>query len=200
MSSASCRRHTHTLHTNEPTAKLRLCICHAPPAASFDKAAFLAELTGAVRYCGLERYGTNLCTAACQVIADLATRASLVAGTSSHGSGAGGGSDGAPPVAAEGGPAAGGGRACSAAAAGRVAGRQEQQHSFVLLTDGESADEATAFELAQALMREPPFPDGGFRALLVSGAGWPLCHCRHCQLIPPAASQPGCRACQRRLH
>ena len=149
-----------------------LCICRAPAAATFDKAAFLAEVTGAVRGCGLERYGTYLCTATCQVIAELADRAALLTGSSSEAVDT---VDGLPPAAPEGGPAAaeaaaglaGGGRG-GAAAAGPLAG---QQHSFVLLTDGDAVDEDEAFVPAQALMSAPPFPGGGFRALLVSDGG-----------------------------
>lgn len=43
------------------------------------------------------------------------------------------------------------------------------QHSFVLLTDGDADDGGTGFEAAAALVRDPPFEHGGFRALLVSG-------------------------------
>lgn len=42
-----------------------------------------------------------------------------------------------------------------------------QTHSLVLLTDGEATDPEALFA-ARAVLAEPPLPDGGFRALLVS--------------------------------
>lgn len=40
----------------------------------------------------------------------------------------------------------------------------------MLLTDGEATDESACFARAHDVMKNPPFPDGGLKALLVSAA------------------------------
>ncbi|KAL4457283.1 hypothetical protein ABPG75_012148 [Micractinium tetrahymenae] len=110
--------------------------------ASFDMAAFLAECTGAVRHSGLRRWGTRLCAALRRVVTDQAAqvRALASAAAARHPPGFP-----APPGAAP----------------------RAVQHSFVLLTDGDADDGGTGLEAAAALVRDPPFEHGGFRALLM---------------------------------
>ena len=142
-----------------PSAYTALLPPRPAPAAAFDKAAFLAELTGAVRACGLERIGTCTCAAAKLAVETLAAKANgMVAPPAAH-----------PP--AESGSAAQQG---STAGVGADSAHVGAAHSLVLLTDGWADDQYSGFDAAAALLRDPPFVAGGFKALLVRLAGWPL--------------------------
>ena len=116
------------------------------PAAAFDRAAFLDELTAALRACGLARRGTRTCTAVRSAVEALACNANSQVAQRPNGGGAEAAA-GAPPFAAA------------------------AVHSLVLLTDGWADDEAGGFAAAAALLRQPPFQAGGFKALLVSLRG-----------------------------
>ena len=122
----------------------------ACPAAAFNKAAFLAELTGAVRACGLRRFGTSTYAAAKLAVETLAAPQQALAG---GGSGA---------AAQQGSPAHVGAAPAELGAA---------THSLVLLTDGWADDLLIVYESTPALMIDPPFVSGGFKALLVRGLG-----------------------------
>ncbi|PRW57568.1 peptide methionine sulfoxide reductase [Chlorella sorokiniana] len=105
--------------------------------ALFDRAAFLAEVTGEVRACGLSRYGTATCTAVEEAVLTLAEKVDSLAEPQ------------------------------RSASSGSGAGELGAAHSLVLLTDGMAADEGYAFHWAADLLRDPPFEDGGFKALLL---------------------------------
>ncbi|KAL4858331.1 hypothetical protein ACK3TF_001804 [Chlorella vulgaris] len=124
----------------------------------FHRATFVTQLTAAVRDLGHFRSGTNLCAAALHTLSTLAAKALTLVPPSATRTGAdtARGNEAATAAATP---------ACCAAAL-TVAG-SSQRHSLVLLTDGAADD---AYELLSAVVEQlgdPPFPDGGFRALLM---------------------------------
>lgn len=141
---------------------LSCCLLLGPcSAVFFHRATFVTQLTAAVRDLGHFRSGTNLCAAALHTLSTLAAKALTLVPPSATRTGAdtARGNEAATAAATP---------ACCAAAL-TVAG-SSQRHSLVLLTDGAADD---AYELLSAVLEQlgdPPFPDGGFRALLVSGA------------------------------
>ena len=141
-------------------------------AAHFNRAAFLAKLTGAVRHSGLRRFGTDACAAVQAVVADLAAQAAELERPT-----AGAGSGVVRPWPWPGQPAP----AASAS------------HSLVLLTDGLADDAPTMLEATAALLRSPPFPRGGFRALLVRGTG-AVVVCPNCGRMGHGAAATAARA------
>ena len=128
---------------------------HPAPAAAFNKAAFLAELTGAVRACGLRCFGTRTYAAAKLAVETLAAKANSLAVPQQVPAGGGSGA-----AAQQGSPAHVGAAPAELGAA---------THSLVLLTDGWADDLLIGYESAAELMLDPPFVSGGFKALLVRG-------------------------------
>lgn len=117
----------------------------------------MAELSQAVRACDIDRGATSACAAVVGAVHTLADQANSLAAPQEEDDVDGAGD---------------GGAAQETAAADVGAGPPDlgtATHSLVLLTDGEATDEdTTAFDAAAALLRDPPFEAGGFKALLVS--------------------------------